>query len=611
MKRRQKLLLGRILAAAALFAVGLFLDGWWKAGFMLASWLAAGYDIVWSALRNILRGQVFDEKFLMTLATVCALAMQDWGEAAAVMVLFQIGELFEQLAVERSRRSISALMDIRPDFATVLRDGEEVVTDPEEVQPGDILLVRAGERIAVDGVVVEGESSLDTAKVTGEAMPVDVRTGSTVVSGSVNLSGVLKIRAESAYAQSTVARILTLVESAAEQKAGAERMITKFARYYTPSVIGAAVLLAAIPPLFFGQPFSEWLTRALTFLVISCPCALVISVPLSFFSGMGAAAKLGVVVKGGVALEQLAQTKVMVFDKTGTLTCGEFSVRNIDCARGTETELLRVAALCEQYSNHPVAQAVRDACPSPGGTAQDIQELAGRGIVARVDGREAAVGNRRLMEAFGITPPELNRVGTVLHVAHGGHYLGSIVVADTLRENAAATLDALRGQGVERTVMLTGDNALAADYYAKQCGVTEYRAQLLPQDKVAELEKLLRSRQTGEKVAFVGDGVNDAPVLTAADVGIAMGGVGSDAAVEAADVVLLNDDFSRLPRLLRVAKRTCRIARQNIVFALAVKAVCMVLGALGYAPMWLAIFADVGVAVLAILNALRAMHEAA
>lgn len=610
MKRRQKLLLGRILAAAALFAVGLFLDGWWKAGFMLASWLTAGYDIVWSALRNILRGQVFDEKFLMTLATVCALAMQDWGEAAAVMVLFQIGELFEQLAVERSRRSISALMDIRPDFATVLRDGEEVVTDPEEVQPGDILLVRAGERIAVDGVVVEGESSLDTAKVTGEAMPVDVRAGSAVVSGSVNLSGVLKIRAESAYAQSTVARILTLVESAAEQKASAERMITKFARYYTPSVIGAAVLLAAIPPLFFAQPFSEWLTRALTFLVISCPCALVISVPLSFFSGMGAAAKLGVVVKGGVALEQLAQTKVMVFDKTGTLTCGEFSVRNIDCARGTETELLRVAALCEHYSNHPVAQAVRDACPVPGGTAEDIQELAGRGIVARVDGKEAAVGNRRLMEAFGITPPELNRVGTVLHVAHGGHYLGAIVVADTLRENAAPTLEALRGQGVERTVMLTGDNALAAEYYAKQCGVTEYRAQLLPQDKVAELEKLLQSRQTGEKVAFVGDGVNDAPVLTAADVGIAMGGVGSDAAVEAADVVLLNDDFSKLPRLLRVAKRTCRIAKQNIVFALAVKAVCMVLGALGYAPMWLAIFADVGVAVLAILNALRAMHEA-
>lgn len=609
MKRRQKILLARIVLAAVLFVVGLFLDGWWKAGFMLAAWLTAGYDIVWSALRNILRGQIFDEKFLMTLATVCALAMQDWGEAAAVMVLFQVGELFEQLAVERSRRSISALMDIRPDFATVLRGGEEVITEPEEVQIGDILLVRAGERIAVDGVVIEGESSLDTAKVTGEAMPVDVGAGSKVVSGSVNLSGVLKIRAESAYAQSTVARILSLVESAAEQKASAERMITKFARYYTPSVIGAAVLLAAIPPLFFGQPFTEWLTRALTFLVISCPCALVISVPLSFFSGMGAAAKLGVVVKGGVALEQLAKTSIMVFDKTGTLTQGEFSVRNIDCARGTETDLLRIAALCEQYSNHPVAQAVRDACPAPSGTAENIQELAGRGITAKVDGKKAAVGNRTLMESLGIVPPELNRVGTVLHVAYGGVYLGAIVVADTLRENAAQTLTALRAQGVTRTVMLTGDNACAAEYYAKQGGVTEYRAQLLPQDKVAELEKLLQARQKGEMIAFVGDGVNDAPVLTVADVGIAMGGVGSDAAVEAADVVLLNDDFSKLPRLLRVAKRTCRIARQNIGFALLVKAVCMVLGALGYAPMWLAIFADVGVAVLAILNALRAMRE--
>lgn len=610
MKRRQKILLARIALAALLLAAGLLLDGWWRAGLMLASWLTAGYDIAWAALRNILRGQLFDEKFLMTLATVCALAMQNWSEAAAVMVLFQVGELFEQLAVERSRRSISALMDIRPDFATIWRDNEEVVTEPEEVQIGDVLLVRAGERIAVDGIVVEGESSLDTAKVTGEAMPVNVSAGSRVISGSVNLSGVLKIRAESAYAQSTVARILTLVESAAEKKASAERMITKFARYYTPAVIGAAVLLAAVPPLLLGQPFTEWLTRALTFLVISCPCALVISVPLSFFSGMGAAAKLGVVVKGGVALEQLAQTKTMVFDKTGTLTQGEFSVRNIDCARGAETELLRIAALCEQYSNHPVAQAVRDACPAPTGKAEDIRELAGRGITARVDGKKATVGNRVLMESVGIQPPELNRVGTVLHVAYGGVYLGAIVVADSLRENAAQTLTALQAQGIDRTIMLTGDNARAAEYYAKQCGVTEYRAQLLPQDKVAEMEKLLQARQKNEKVAFVGDGVNDAPVLTAADVGIAMGGVGSDAAVEAADAVLLNDDFSKLPRLLRLAKRTCRIARENIAFALLIKAICMVLGAFGYAPMWLAIFADVGVAVLAILNALRAMRYA-
>lgn len=606
MKRRQKILLARILAAAALFAVGLFLDGWWKAGFMLASWLAAGYDIVWSALRNILRGQVFDEKFLMTLATVCALAMQDWGEAAAVMVLFQIGELFEQLAVERSRRSISALMDIRPDFATVLRDGEEVVTDPEEVQPGDILLVRAGERIAVDGVVVEGESSLDTAKVTGEAMPVDVRAGSTVVSGSVNLSGVLKIRAESAYEQSTVARILTLVETAAEKKANAERLITKFARYYTPSVIGAAVLLAAIPPLFFHQPFTEWLTRALTFLVISCPCALVISVPLSFFSGMGAAAKLGVVIKGGVVLEQLAKTSAMVFDKTGTLTEGSFSVQAIDCARGSETELLRIAALCEQYSNHPLAKAVREAYPAASGETEAVREIPGHGITATIDGKHAAVGNEKLMASLGITPPKKQRVGTVLYVALEGKYLGAVTVADTVRSSAAETLQALHENGVEKTVMLTGDNETAAAHYAKLCGVTEYHAELLPQDKVEHLEQMLAARSEKQTVAFVGDGVNDAPVLTAADVGIAMGGVGSDAAVEAADAVLLNDDISKLPALLGIAKKTCVIAKENIAFALAVKGVCLILGALGYAPMWLAIFADVGVAVLAILNATRA-----
>lgn len=608
MKRRQKRLLARILCGAALFLAGLFLKGWWQMGVMLAAWLVAGYDVLWAALRNILRGQIFDEKFLMSLATVCAVAMQEWSEAAAVMVLFQTGELFEQLAVERSRRSISGLMDLRPDFAVVLRDGKEVEAEPEEVQVGDILLVRPGERIAIDGVVVEGESSLDTAKVTGEAMPVDVSTGCAVVSGSVNLSGVLKIRAESAYAQSTVARILTLVETASEQKANTERLITKFARYYTPSVIAAAVLLAAIPPLFFAQPFAKWLTRALTFLVISCPCALVISVPLSFFSGMGAAAKLGVVVKGGVALEQLAKTGTMVFDKTGTLTKGEFSVQAVDCALGSEPELLRLAALCEQYSNHPVAQAILNACPAPEGSAEEITELAGKGITAKIRGCRVVVGNRRLMETEGINPPALDRVGTLLYVAVDGQYLGAITVADAPRDGAKETLEALHRAGVRRTVMLTGDNERSAEHYARLLGVKEYRAQLLPQDKVGELEKLLAARSGGETVAFVGDGVNDAPVLTAADTGIAMGGVGSDAAVEAADVVLLNDDITKLPLLLKTARRTCRIAKQNIAFALAVKAACMILGAFGYAPMWLAIFADVGVAVLAILNALRCMR---
>lgn len=607
MTRRQKQRFVRILIGLALFLVGLFLKDWWLAGLMLAAWLVTGYDVLWSAVRNIFRGQFFDEKFLMSLATCCALAMQEWTEGAAVMLFFQVGELFEQLAVERSRRSITGLMDLRPDSAVVLRDGREVETEPEEVAVGDILLVRAGERIPVDGVILEGTASLDTSKITGESMPQDVGVGDAVVSGSVNLSGVLKIRAESAYEHSTVARILALVETASEKKAHAERLITKFAKYYTPSVIAAAVLLAAIPPLFFDQAFTVWLTRALTFLVISCPCALVISVPLSFFGGMGAAAKLGVVVKGGVALEQLAKTGVMVFDKTGTLTRGEFSV--LDVMGESPSELLRVAALCETYSNHPVAQAIRAACPAPAGTVSDIRELPGHGITALVDGKRAAAGNRALMDSLHIAVPARDAVGTVIHVALEDAYLGAVTVGDTLREDAPGTIEALHAAGVRRTVMLTGDNHETAKACAHACGIHEYHAQLLPQDKVAAVEKLLGHRKKKETVAFVGDGVNDAPVLTMADTGIAMGGVGSDAAVEAADVVILNDDISKLPRLLRLARHTCFIAKENIIFALLVKGVCLVLGALGLAGMWLAVFADVGVSVLAILNSLRVLRS--
>ncbi|MBQ3356643.1 MAG: cadmium-translocating P-type ATPase [Oscillospiraceae bacterium] len=605
MTRRQKKLLIRIASASAVFIAGLFLKDWWRAGCMIAAWLIVGYDVLWAAIRNILRGQIFDEKFLMALATCAALGMQDWAEAAAVMLFFQVGELFELLAVERSRRSISSLMDIRPDMATVLKDGEEIETDPEDVAVGDLLLVRAGERIPTDGVIVEGEASLDTAKVTGEAMPVDVSAGMQVVSGSVNLSGVLTIRAESAYAQSTVARILSLVETAAEKKAQTERIITKFAHYYTPAVIGAAVLLALVPPLAFGQPFAEWIRRALTFLVISCPCALVISVPLSFFSGMGAAAKHGIVVKGGVVLEQLARTKTLVFDKTGTLTEGSFRVQSVRCAAGTEQELLRIASLCEQYSNHPVARAITAACPAPQGAAHNIREQAGYGITAEIDGRTAAVGNARLMASVGVTAEESEEIGTHVYVAYAGTYLGMLTVADSLRGGVTQTLHTLAAQGIERTVMLTGDNERSAAYYAAQSGVKEYHAQLLPQDKVSFFERILNEEGKNGAVAFVGDGVNDAPVLTAADVGIAMGGVGSEAAVEAADAVLLKDDVTKLPILMRIAKKKTAIAKQNIAFALIVKGVCLVLGALGYAPMWLAIFADVGVAVLAILNAFR------
>ena len=601
MKRRQKIELARIIASAVLMGIGFCLDGWWKAGFMLAAWLLSGYDVLWDAVCNVFRGQFFDENFLMALATVCAVAMQDWAEAAGVMVLYQIGELFEHIAVERSRKSISGLMDLRPDRAVVLRDGKEVEVEPEEVGAGELLLVRPGERIPVDGEIVEGESSLDTSKITGESLPAEVRTGDKVVSGSVNLTGVLKIRAESAYEQSTVARILTLVEQATEKKAASERLITRFAKYYTPSVISAAVLLAAIPPLCFGQPFTEWLTRALSFLVISCPCALVISVPLSFFSGMGAAAKLGIIVKGGSALEALAKVETMVFDKTGTLTKGEFSVQQV---RGeNRDEILHIAARCEQYSNHPIAHALRTAAPDCGAAAENIRETAGNGITATVDGASVAVGNRRLMEQLGVALPGESFVGTVLYVAKNGQYLGTIVLGDTLRDGTAETIRKLHGMGVRKAVMLTGDREEAAAAVAKEAGLDEFHAQLLPQDKVALVE------QRQETVAFVGDGVNDAPVLTVADVGIAMGGVGPDAAVEAADAVLLKDDLSGLPKLLHVARKTCRIAKENIILALSVKGVCLVLGALGYAPMWLAIFADVGVAMLAILNSLRALRQ--
>ena len=609
MTRKQKKLLTRIIVSLVLFAAGFFLKSWWQMGFMLAAWLLAGYDVLWEAIVNIFHGQLFDEKFLMGLATCGALGMKDWKEAAAVMIFFQVGELFESVAVSRSRQSISALMDLRPDRAVVLRDGEEVEVEPEEVQMGDVLLVRAGERIPVDGTVVEGEASLDTAKVTGESMPVEVAEGSEVISGSVNLNGVLKIRANSAYEQSTVARILSLVESAAEKKANAERLITKFAKYYTPSVVIAAVLLAAVPPLAFHQPFMDWLPRALTFLVISCPCALVISVPLAFFSGMGAAAKLGVVVKGGVTLEQLAKTTTFVFDKTGTLTAGEFSIRKV-LPEERRDEILRLASLCEQYSNHPISRTIREAVPNPEGEAADIMEMAGNGITAVVDGKKVAVGNYRLMEKCGVTLPELDEAGTVLFVAAEGECLGAIVIGDKPREGVPEMLETLHKHGVRRTVMLTGDNKASAKQCAQACGITEFHAQLLPQDKVTHVEALLAEEKGKGALAFVGDGVNDAPVLTMADVGIAMGGVGSDAAVEAADAVILNDDITKLPALLRIAKRTCLIAKENIVFALTVKAACLVLGAFGIASVWMSVFADVGVAVIAILNALRAMRRA-
>lgn len=611
MTKKQKRLLWRILLAAACFLAGFLTKGYAQTALMLCAWGIAGYSVLWDAASNILRGQIFDEEFLMALATLGALAMRRWDEAAAVMLFFQVGELFESYAVERSRKSIAALMDLRPDSATVLVDGVEEERDPEDVVCGDTLLIRAGERIPVDGVILDGSASVDTSKITGESLPVSVTVGDRVLSGCVNLDGVLQIRAESAYAESTVARILELVESATEQKAKAERMITRFARYYTPGVVIAAVLLTFVPPIVIGGGIVKWLARALTFLVISCPCALVISVPLSFFGGMGAASKLGVIIKGGTVLEQLAQVQTVVLDKTGTLTTGVFSVTAVYPQGISESELLQLTAAVEAHSTHPVSAAIRQragAEASACAEAEEIHELAGFGVTATYDGSRILAGNRALLEQASIPVPQVNDSGTVIYVARDGVYCGAIMVGDTVKSNAGAAIAALKRRGVRQTVMLTGDRAQSAEEIAKQVGVDAFHARLLPQDKVACVQKMLHEQGKSGTLLFVGDGVNDAPVLSLADVGVAMGGVGSDAAVEAADAVLLTDDLEKLPRVIDIARKTCRIAKENIVFALAVKAAVLVLGALGMASMWLAVFADVGVAMLAILNAMRCLY---
>lgn len=612
MTRKQKRLLMRIALSLSLFAVGLVLDHVTASEllplpFLLAAYGLAGWDVLFTAVRNIGSGQIFDENFLMSLATIGAFALRQWDEGVAVMIFYQVGELFQSCAVERSRRSISELMDLRPDFAVALEDGQEVRKAPEEVAIGDLLLVRPGERVPVDGVIVSGSASVDTSKITGESMPVELGEGDTVLSGCVNLSGVLHIRAESAYAHSTVARILELTEEAQLKKAKTEQFITRFARVYTPAVVVAAVLLAIVPPLALHQAFLLWVSRALLFLVISCPCALVISVPLSFFGGMGAASRAGVIVKGSVALERLAEAGTVVFDKTGTLTTGQFHVESITPARGEESELLRLCALCETYSAHPVARAIIERAGAVEGTVEQTEEVPGCGIRALVDGRCVLAGNEKLMAREGIEFAPNTGAGTVVYVACDGEFLGSILVCDTVREAAQRAVQSLRERGVKKAFMLTGDGAAPAQDAAQRVGLDDFYAGLLPQDKLAHMERILAAPHAGS-VLYVGDGVNDAPVLTLADVGIAMGGVGSDAAIEAADVVVLTDDPGRIATAVDIGRKTVRIARENIVFALAVKLAIMALGALGMANMWMAVFADVGVAVLAILNAMRTMR---
>ena len=612
MSKQQKKMLIRIIVAAVLLVALHFipLTGLWQLAAYLAPYLVAGWDVLWKAIRNIAHGQVFDENFLMALATVGALILGEYSEAVGVMVFYQVGELFQGYAVGKSRRSIAQLMDIRPDSARVEREGELTVVEPDEVAVGEIIEVRPGEKIPLDGVVLEGSSALDTAALTGESVPRDAKAGDEVLSGCVSLTGVLRLRVTKPFSQSTVAKILDLVENASSKKAKAENFITRFARYYTPAVVIGAVALAIIPSLITGQ-WSVWVGRALMFLVISCPCALVISVPLSFFGGIGGASAKGVLVKGGNYLELLASTETVVFDKTGTLTRGVFELDRLLPAEGVDKDdLLETAALAESFSNHPIAQSLRRAYGKDidEDRVTDVQEIAGHGITALVDGIHVAAGNRRLMIREGVDAPEVTDVGTLIYVARDGKYLGCAVIADQIKETAPAAIQDLKRRGI-RTVMLTGDAKAVGEAVGAKLGLDQVRAQLLPEDKVTELEKLLDQKSEKGVLAYVGDGVNDAPVLSRADVGIAMGALGSDAAIEAADVVLMDDDPAKLSVAMDIARKCMRIVRENIVFALGVKAAFLILGALGKATMWAAVFADVGVAVIAILNAMRMLRN--
>lgn len=622
MTRKQKKMLLRILVSAALLlALQLVpLTGLWRFAAFMVPYLIIGWDILYDALHGVLNGQIFDENFLMAIATVGAIALGlsgsgDYTEAVAVMLFYQLGEWFQGYAVGKSRRSISDLMDIRPDYARVECDGAQEEIDPDEVPVGSVIVVQPGERVPIDGVVVSGVSSLDTAALTGESLPRDVGEGDEVVSGCINLTGLLRLRTTRAFSESTVARILDLVENASSRKSRSEQFISRFARVYTPIVCLSALVLAVLPPavsflLHLPPQWGQWLYRALTFLVISCPCALVISIPLTFFAGIGGAGRCGILVKGSNYLEALAQTDCVVFDKTGTLSRGVFEVEEVSPVQVARSRLLELSALAESSSAHPISQSLLRAW---GGAVDhrrvgEVQELAGHGVIAQVDGITVAAGNARLMEQQGIAYAPCTAAGTVVYVALDGVYAGHILISDTLKPTSAQALAALKGMGVKKTVMLTGDGAAAAQQVADAVGVDEVHSGLLPEDKVTQVERLLQQQTGRGKLAFVGDGVNDAPVLSRADIGIAMGAMGSDAAIEAADVVLMDDDPMKIVSAIRISRKCLAIVYQNIIFALGVKGLCLLMGALGLADMWLAIFADVGVMVLAVLNAMRALH---
>ena len=617
MNKKQKKVLIRIIAAVVLLIALAFVpaEGWLQFALYMIPYLVIGYDILKKAVKGILNRQVFDENFLMAVATIGAIALGDYKEGVAVMLFYQIGELFQSYAVGKSRRNISELMDIRPDYANVEQDGELVQVDPDEVEIGTVILVKPGEKIPIDGIVVEGASSLNTSALTGESLPREAKEGDEVISGCINMTGLLKIRTTKEFGESTVSKILELVENSSSRKSRSENFISKFARIYTPAVCYGAVALAFLPPIvrmvFMGLPadFGTWIYRALTFLVISCPCALVISIPLSFFAGIGGASKEGVLVKGSNYLETLSQTRYVVFDKTGTMTQGVFEVSGIYPAVLSREELVEYAACAESYSSHPISKSLQKAYGKEidKNRVADVKEISGKGVTAQVDGRLVAAGNGKLMEQLGVPYTVCNEVGTLVYVAVDGRFAGCILISDLLKPHAKEAIAALKNAGVTRTVMLTGDTKRVADAVAAELGIHEVCSELLPADKVSRVEELLARKSGKEKLAFVGDGINDAPVLSRADIGIAMGALGSDAAIEAADIVLMDDDPLKIAKAIRISRKCIRIVYENIYFAIGIKVICLILGALGIANMWAAIFADVGVMVIAVLNAIRAL----
>ena len=617
MNKKQKKVLIRIIAAVVLLIALAFVpaEGWIQFALYMIPYLVIGYDILKKAVKGIMNRQVFDENFLMAVATVGAIALGDYKEGVAVMLFYQIGELFQSYAVGKSRRNISELMDIRPDYANVEQDGELVQVDPDEVEIGTVILVKPGEKIPIDGIVVEGASSLNTSALTGESLPREAKEGDEVISGCINMTGLLKIRTTKEFGESTVSKILELVENSSSRKSRSENFISKFARIYTPAVCYGAVALALIPPIvrmvFMGLPadFGTWIYRALTFLVISCPCALVISIPLSFFAGIGGASKEGVLVKGSNYLETLSQTKYVVFDKTGTMTQGVFEVSGIYPAALPKEEVVEYAACAESYSSHPISKSLQKAYGKEidKNRVTEVKEISGKGVTAQVDGRLVAAGNGKLMDQLGVPYTVCNEVGTLVYVAVDGRFAGCILISDLLKPHAKEAIAALKNAGVTRTVMLTGDTKRVADAVAAELGIHEVCSELLPADKVSKVEELLARKSGKEKLAFVGDGINDAPVLSRADIGIAMGALGSDAAIEAADIVLMDDDPLKIAKAIRISRKCIRIVYENIYFAIGIKVICLILGALGIANMWAAIFADVGVMVIAVLNAIRAL----